>query len=104
VRCQANKLSKQTRISKGLVLGAGAVAVRWWCGAKQRLGAVRWWVLCWCKVRAYLKARFRCLVPVLGGGAKRISKARVRVYPSKGLVWFGAVLSAIVGCKVKVLG
>ena len=56
------------------------------------------------RVRAYLKARFRCLVPVLGGGAKRISKARVRVYPSKGLVWFGAVLSAIVGCKVKVLG
>ena len=34
MRCQANKLSKQTRISKGLVLGAGAVAVRCgWCYA-----------------------------------------------------------------------
>ncbi len=30
--------------------------------------------------------------------------ARVRVYPSKGLAWFGAVLSAMVGCNVKVLG
>jgi len=48
-----------------------------WCCAKQRLSAVRWWVLCWCKVRVYLKARFRCLVPVLGGGAKRISKVKV---------------------------
>ncbi len=26
------------------------------------------------------------------------------VYTSKGLAWFGAVLSAMVGCKVKVLG
>ena len=34
-------------------------------------------VRCGCKVRAYLKARFRCLVPVLGGGAKRISKVKV---------------------------
>ncbi len=34
---------------------------RAWCGAGAR-------------VRAYLKARFRCLVSVLGGSAKRISK------------------------------
>jgi hypothetical protein len=38
------------------------------------------------------QAKVRCLVPV-------------RVYPSKDkMVWFGAVLSAMVGCKVKVLG
>jgi hypothetical protein len=76
-------------------------------------------------VRAYLKARFRCWVPI-GAVAKRISKVKVlgscavrvpskqakvrclvpvRVYPSKDkMVWFGAVLSAMVGCKVKVLG
>ena len=36
---------------------------------------------------------------VLGAGA------RVRVYTSKDkMAWFGAVLSAMVGCKVKVLG
>ncbi len=30
---------------------------------------------------------------------------KVRVYPSKNkMAWFGAVLSAMVGCKVKVLG
>jgi len=40
-----------------------------------------------------MQAKVRC-----GAGA------RVRVYPSKGLAWFGAVLSAMVGCKVKVLG
>ncbi|WP_424177235.1 hypothetical protein [Thermocrinis sp.] len=39
-------------------------------------------------------ARVRC-----GAGA------RVRVYLSKDkMAWFGAVLSAMVGCKVKVLG
>ncbi len=54
-----------------------------WCGAKQTnkdkqgLGAG-----CWC-----------------GAGA-----VVVRVCPSKGLAWFGAVLSAMVGCNVKVLG
>jgi hypothetical protein len=38
------------------------------------------------------QAKVRCLVPV-------------RVYPSKDkMAWFGAVLSAMVGCKVKVLG
>jgi hypothetical protein len=41
-----SKQAKQT--SKGLVLGAGAVRVRVQ-GAKQRLGAVRWWVWCGCK-------------------------------------------------------
>ena len=36
---------------------------------------------------------------VLGAGA------RVRVYTSKDkMAWLGAVLSAMVGCKVKVLG
>jgi hypothetical protein len=30
---------------------------------------------------------------------------KVRVYPSKDkMAWFGAVLSAMVGCKVKVFG
>jgi len=43
-----SKQAKQT--SKGLVFGAVVVRVRWrWCGAKQRLGAVRWWVWCGCK-------------------------------------------------------
>jgi hypothetical protein len=38
------------------------------------------------------QAKVKCLVPVL-------------VYPSKDkMAWFGAVLSAMVGCKVKVLG
>jgi hypothetical protein len=38
------------------------------------------------------QAKVRCLVPV-------------RVYPSKDkMAWFGAMLSAMVGCKVKVLG
>jgi hypothetical protein len=38
-------------------------------------------------------------------GAKQTSKARVRVYPSKDkMAWLGAVLSAMVGCKVKVFG
>jgi hypothetical protein len=85
-------LNKQARISKGLVLCA---------------------VRCGCKVRAYLKARFRCWVKVLCSCAVRVpskqAKVRclvpVRVYPSKDkMVWFGAVLSAMVGCKVKVLG
>ena len=44
-------LNKQARISKVLVLGAGA------------------------RVRAYLKARFRCWVKC--GNAKRISKVKV---------------------------
>jgi hypothetical protein len=52
-------------------------------GAKQRLSAVR--VLS-------KQAKVWCLVPV-------------RVYPSKDkMAWFGAVLSAMVRCKVKVLG
>jgi hypothetical protein len=85
-------LNKQARISKGLVLCA---------------------VRCGCKDAAYLKARFRCWVKVLGSCAVRVpskqAKVRclvpVRVYPSKDkMVWFGAVLSAMVGCKVKVLG
>jgi hypothetical protein len=38
------------------------------------------------------QAKVKCLVPV-------------RVYLSKDkMVWFGAVLSVMVGCKVKVLG
>jgi hypothetical protein len=65
------------------------------------------------RMRAYLKARFRCWVKVLCSCAVRVpskqAKVRclvpVRVYPSKDkMVWFGAVLSAMVGCKVKVLG
>jgi hypothetical protein len=65
------------------------------------------------RMRAYLKARFRCWVKVLGSCAVQVpskqAKVRclvpVRVYPSKDkMVWFGAVLSAMVGCKVKVLG
>jgi hypothetical protein len=76
------------------VLGAGAVAVRWWCGAKQTskdkqgFGAG-----CGCGAVVLSKqARVRCLVPV-------------RVYLSKDkMAWFSAVLSAMVGCKVKVLG
>jgi hypothetical protein len=46
-----------------------------------------------CAVRMLSKqAKVKCLVPV-------------RVYPSKDkMAWFGAVLRAMVGCKVKVLG
>ncbi len=94
-----SKQAKQT--SKGLVFDA--VRVRWRCGAglyKQRFGLV------WCgggakqtkirskqglgagaMVRSYLKARFRCLVPMLGGSATRISKVKV-LGSCAGWVWW----------------
>jgi hypothetical protein len=47
-------------------------------------------VLCGCCAGAVSSAKVWCLVPV-------------RVYPSKDkMAWFGAVPSAMVGCKVKV--
>jgi hypothetical protein len=61
------------------------------CGSAKRISKVK--VLGSCAVRMLSKqAKVKCLVPV-------------RVYPSKDkMVWFGAVLRAMVGCKVKVLG
>jgi hypothetical protein len=61
------------------------------CGSDKRISKVK--VLGSCAMRVLSKqARVWCLVPV-------------RVYPSKDkMAWFGAVLSAMVRCKVKVLG
>jgi hypothetical protein len=89
------------------------------CGAKQtskQISKGRWrlvFVLC-CAVRVQCgQSKVWCWVKVLGSCAVRVpskqAKVRclvpVRVYPSKDkMVWFGAVLSAMVGCKVKVLG
>jgi hypothetical protein len=60
------------------------------CGSAKRISKVK--VLGSCAVRMLSKqAKVKCLVPV-------------RVYPSKDkMAWFGAVLRAMVGCKVKVL-
>ena len=61
------------------------------CGSAKRISKVK--VLGSCAVRVLNKqAKVRCFVPVW-------------VYPSKDkMAWLGAVLSAMVGCKVKVLG
>jgi hypothetical protein len=61
------------------------------CGSAKRISKVK--VLGSCAVRMLNKqAKVRCFIPVW-------------VYPSKDkMAWFGAVLSAMVGCKVKVFG
>ena len=66
VLCQANKLSKQTRISKGLVPGADAVAVVVRCYAKVRCCAVV--VRCVCKGAGLSQSK----VKVLGSCAVRV--------------------------------
>jgi hypothetical protein len=71
-------------------------------------------------VRVYLKARFRCWVSIGAVAVKVLCSCAVRVLSKQAKVrclvpmwvylskdktaWLGAVLSAMVGCKVKVLG